>query len=313
MAAAGSEEQLAWEASQRMRAAVAAAVAALFLLGSDIWIGIAFQDRPLPSFLESIARLPAPGSIGEQESLRVASFEFFQRHEAVRIATAAMRAIGLVALAWAMTFLAVATRARRAEMARPFIYAALFGALLLAVEAVMRTAADITALNAFLEGPRTVAEVDDLGGSLAVSAAILQWVGQFAVAIGFVVVSLNAMRTGLLTRFMGFLGIIVGFLLVVAPPTSAPVQAAWLLALAALFSGRWPGGEPPAWRTGRAEPWPTQQELREARDRAKVDGGGGKGSPARKKPAGDEPAAAAVAAGGTPHPASNKRKRKRRT
>jgi len=296
VAQAGTEEQLAWEAGQRKRAALAAVIAALFMLGSDIWVGVAFQDRPVPDFLESVARLPAPGSIGEQESLRTPAFEFFQQHEGVRIATAAMRAIGLVALAWAMTFLAVATRARRPEMARAFVYVPLFGALLLAVEVVMRTAADIHALDVFLDGPRTVAEVDDLGGSLAVSAAILQWVGQFAIAVGFVVVSLNAMRAGLLTRFMGFLGIIIGFLLIVMPPTVPPVQSFWLLALGVLFAGRWPRGEPPAWRTGRAEPWPGRQP------RVAAAGPAGGAEPVAEGP----PAAVA-------HPSSQKRKRKRRT
>jgi hypothetical protein len=34
----------------------------------------------------------------------------------------------------------------------------------------------------------------------------------------------------------------------------------WLLLLGVLFLGRWPGGTPPAWRTGQAEPWPAGGE-----------------------------------------------------
>ena len=30
----------------------------------------------------------------------------------------------------------------------------------------------------------------------------------------------------------------------------------WLVALGVLFLGRWPRGVPPAWSTGRAQPWP---------------------------------------------------------
>jgi hypothetical protein len=35
------------------------------------------------------------------------------------------------------------------------------------------------------------------------------------------------------------------------------VQIFWLAALGFILLGRWPGGAPPAWRTGQAEPWPT--------------------------------------------------------
>jgi hypothetical protein len=45
------------------------------------------------------------------------------------------------------------------------------------------------------------------------------------------------------------------------------VQTFWLGAMALLLAGRWPGGLPPAWVTGEAQPWPSQQEAREARRR----------------------------------------------
>ncbi|MDX6667046.1 MAG: hypothetical protein QOK04_426, partial [Solirubrobacteraceae bacterium] len=127
--------------------------------------------------------------------------------------------------------------------------------------------------------------------------------GQLSLGFAFVMISLNAMRVGLLTRFMGVLGMIVGALFVIPLGTLQIVQPFWLGALAALFAGRWPNGVPPAWSSGKAEPWPTQQELREARDRA------------AGKTAAPEPAAAA-ATGPAPqtraHPASKKRKRKKR-
>ena len=82
-------------------------------------------------------------------------------------------------------------------------------------------------------------------------------------------VSLNAMRVGLLTRFMGVLGIITGVLQIL--PFGGPlpvVQCFWMLMLSILFLGRWPSGNPPAWQTGRAEPWPSSAELRERRKQA---------------------------------------------
>ena len=136
--------------------------------------------------------------------------------------------------------------------------------------------------------------------------------GQLSLGFAFVLISLNAMRVGLLTRFMGVLGIIVGVLFVIPLGTLQVVQPFWLLALTALFLGRWPNGVPPAWKTGEAEPWPSQQELREQREQAKGAQGGGDGKPAPTPE--PEPAAAGAGQGteAPAHPSSKKRKRKRR-
>ena len=121
-------------------------------------------------------------------------------------------------------------------------------------------------------------------------------------------VSLNAMRVGLLTRFMGVLGIITGVLQIL--PFGGPlpvVQCFWMLMLSILFLGRWPSGNPPAWRTGRAEPWPSSAELREQRKKAAAEARGEVYEPpATAEPPAPEP----VAAGASP--AARKRKRKRK-
>jgi hypothetical protein len=98
---------------------------------------------------------------------------------------------------------------------------------------------------------------------------------------------------------MGALGIFAGLLVVLPIIAVAPIlQPLWLLALGALFLQKWPGGVPPAWRTGQAEPWPTAAQQREARGKR----------PAARVPdaAPDEPREPKL------HPSSKKRKRKRR-
>jgi hypothetical protein len=75
-----------------------------------------------------------------------------------------------------------------------------------------------------------------------------------------VLVSLHAMRAGLLSRFMGVLGVILGGLFVIPLAPVPIVQLFWVLALGALYLGFWPGaGRGPAWETGEAEPWPSAQ------------------------------------------------------
>jgi hypothetical protein len=83
--------------------------------------------------------------------------------------------------------------------------------------------------------------------------------GTLAFAFTYVILALNAMRAGLLTRFMGVLGIIVGALMVLPILPSPVVQIFWLGALGLLFLGRWGGGRGPAWETGKAEPWPVPE------------------------------------------------------
>ena len=74
--------------------------------------------------------------------------------------------------------------------------------------------------------------------------------------------SLDAMRVGLLTRFMGVFGIALGPAFVLQ--FGSLILPLWLLALAALFAGRWPGGLPPAWESGEASPLLSAEERRAA-------------------------------------------------
>lgn len=123
--------------------------------------------------------------------------------------------------------------------------------------------------------------------------------GQLALAFSFVVVALNAMRAGLLSRFVGILGVIVGAL-VVLPLVPLPiVQIFWLGALGLLFLDRWPGGRGPAWETGEATPWPVPE--------GRAGGGGLFGPRPQRQEAEPEPEPEPVE-----RPASRKRKRKRR-
>jgi hypothetical protein len=85
------------------------------------------------------------------------------------------------------------------------------------------------------------------------------------------------------------------------------VQCFWLMMLAVLFSGRWPGGRPPAWQTGNAEPWPSSAEIRQQRAKAAAERRGETYEP----PAEDEEPEP-VTAGPSPSASVRKRKRKRR-
>jgi hypothetical protein len=165
----------------------------------------------------------------------------------------------------------------------------------MAVVTIVGAIGAIADAREFLDGPRTVDAAGGGPGTLNVLAQVLLLPGSLALVAAYFLVSLNAMRAGLLTRFLGILGVIVGALVIIRIGPLPLVSTFWLLSLAAVFAGRRPGGELPAWRTGREEPWPTAQETAAAR--AKERG---------EKPPEPEP----VTAGS--HAASDRRKRKRR-
>ena len=106
-------------------------------------------------------------------------------------------------------------------------------------------------------------QVEESRGVIGTAAG---FAGTLAIAFAYVIISLNAMRAGLLSRFMGVLGIGVGVLIVLPLlPQGLPiVQMFWLGALGLLITGRWAGGRGPAWETGVAEPWPTAADRQQA-------------------------------------------------
>ena len=90
---------------------------------------------------------------------------------------------------------------------------------------------------------------------MSVTAELLAYVGQFLLAAGMLLVSLNAMRAGLLTRFLGILGVVSGVLFVFPQLMPLPVvQAFWLIALGLTLLGVGRTQLPPALadRQGRA-------------------------------------------------------------
>jgi hypothetical protein len=310
-----TEEQLAWEARLRPRAGLAAILAALLTVGGGVYNGLVFTDIPRANVLSALERAAQPGPVGGLPSLRIPVYEWYSDHVGQVILGAVMSAAGALAVAGALTFLAFATASRR-PLPRAALYLPVIGGVLLAVALLLVAFGTKSTIDRALHGPRTVDAVADVGASTIYTAGqLIEVVARFTFGAAFLLVSLNAMRAGLLTRFMGVLGIIAGVLL--ALPIGGPlpvVQAFWLFAFGMLLFGRWPSGIPKAWSTGQAEPWPSSAAVRQARVAARGGGRPAKGAPVRRAPA-DEAEADADAApvpAGKPGAAS-KKKRKRRT
>ena len=304
-----TEDHLVWEARQRRGAAIAAGLAALFTFVGTIWRFTSLSGAPRAGFLGALDETVKPGPVGSQPSQRLETLRFYDDNALNVLLSSFLTALGYLALGWALTYLAVAVRNRRPEFPKVLVYLPIVVAVLQALSTLMATIATGRAVSDFLAGPKTVDAAHDIfTGGLTVFAQVLGVPGALGLALVFVFISLNAMRVGLLTRFMGVIGIISGVLLVI--PLGGPlpiVQSFWLVMLAVLFMDRSPGGTPPAWKTGRAEPWPSSADVRAERQRAAA---GQRGEPV-------EPEREPVGAGrATPEPSpatsAAKRKRKRR-
>ena len=314
------EAQLAWERRRRPGMAVAAVAAGVLLLIAGVANAVVYNGAPRASLLTSLERAFAPGPLAELPSLHLPLYEFYRDNFALLLGLATLNALGLLATGAVLTFLGTATRARRPAFRSYIAKLPLAAAAVFAVAGLVLVVATNVAVSSLLEGPRTVSAVTDWQGGLITVGRTIESLARLLLGVGFVLVSLNAMRTGLLTRFMGALGVISGALLVL--PIGGPlpiVQAFWLVAVAISISERFPNAVAPAWRTGRAEPWPSQQDLREAREAASERDdrdSGDREKPAathdgdgRQSMAGDDDAVAGAVAA---RPARDRKRRRRR-
>jgi len=311
------DETLADEQGRRVQAGAAAIAAGILTIGGGALAATVYSGLPTVPLLGSLderlqSAAPEPG-------LKAVQVLWYDDNALGLTLISIVLALAAAAIGLALSHLYRSTRARRPELHRAIVYASIGGAVLVAVAGIVQAVGVSIEAASFADSSDQTSDAaaDVLQSPVVVAALALRQIGVFALGFAFVLLALNAMRVGLLTRFMGVLGIIVGVLFIVPLGSSLPVvQAFWLCALGALFLGRWPSGLPPAWVTGEAQPWPTQQELREARlerqaEKATGDDPPSKGS-ARREPAEPPETPAPKMPERRPHPSSKKHKRKRR-
>jgi hypothetical protein len=230
------------------------------------------------------------------------------RRTGLEVVGAVVNGLGLLGLGATLGFLFTSVKARRPEMSQGTWIVAIVGVVLAAIGGISYGVVIAQKAHEFAtQGAQTYPEAKALLSGGAVAA--LQYgglLGSLLVAVGFVLVSLNAMRVGLLTRFLGYLGIAAAAasLLLIGSAPALLLEVAWLLAVAYLLAGRWPNGDPPAWRSGEAVPWPSSAALREQRGRGRPAARAAKQAEARPEPVATSPS-------GT-RSTTPKRKRKRR-
>jgi hypothetical protein len=302
-------EQLSWEARLSRPVAIAAFAAAALGLAGFVLRGLIIEDRPgilaLPDDL--LSTNASPGTF---------------------IASAAIGAVATLLLILVFLYLFRATIHRTAAVPRWFIYFIFAGPALYAIALIIGAFDQVDVAETFAEQSYSLENADssdgpnlsecpairgDLGDACAEElvrenredpnpvALVAGLAGPIVVAFLFVMLPLRARRAGLLSPFMGILGLLCGILIVLPLLPPVILQAFWLGALGALVLGRWPGGRGPAWETGEPDPWPSPARRR---------GLAGRGDSEAADEADIEPASPVDTEPPPERPSSRKRKRR---
>ncbi|MEA2371303.1 MAG: hypothetical protein QOH12_1697 [Solirubrobacteraceae bacterium] len=309
------ERQLASEGGRRTKVAICAVVAGLLVFaGSAYGDYVVFANYPTIGLLQALS--PAIHGVARAGvDPRSAHIIFTAHHQAGLIFASFIVGVGTLLMIGPLRYLADAVRFRGSSQPTWKLFATYGGIATAAFAVVVQIVAATRARDFVRHGDHGKQAVDHaLSASGGIGLALPATLGQIAFAIGFGTISYLAMKVGLLKRLLGVLGAIAALLFVIPVLQQfepLPVlQVVWLISFGAMMSGRTSVPLPPAWASGEAEPWPPQQQIREARD----PGGSG------RRDRGAATAAAAAAAESVPAPrlpgkaspnASKKRKKRR--
>jgi len=267
---ADPQETLERESRTRRSAGIAAIAAGVLTLAGGIVNLI--QTRDLPTGDERVRQLlpvldqrlqgedPGPGLLAQQVA-------YIGDNLPLYLLSGLLIGLAYLLLLPPLRALWTATQARQPNIGRAGVIAAVAGALLAGVGFLVYTVAFAGEAASFADAQRQTSggARDAINTGSVTAAQLIFQLGRFALAVAFVIVALNAMRAGLLTRFLGILGIIVGVTFVFPIDQPGLVRSFWLVAVGLILLGRWPSPLP-AWQTGRAEPWPSRQDVRERRE-----------------------------------------------
>jgi hypothetical protein len=261
-------EQVAHESDRRRRLSVPAFGGGALYLLSGIVVAETLKAAPKVGLLQGIE--PALSGVANPTvSARAPEVKFISHHAVPLIAGSVVAGIAVGVLTLVLLLLVDATRFRRPEswsMTRPLV---LFGGVAVAVVSIGHQVLSAILTHRFSVGhdfSDHAVEFALTRGKANTISNYLDLAAVLALAVGMIAAMVGAMRVGLLTRWMGVLGIFTGVLifLPIGGDTLEIVPAFWLTAMGMLYAERWPGGDPPAWTSGEARPWPTRADQRAA-------------------------------------------------
>src|SRR5215210_3771023 len=179
-----ASDQLAWERSRSPLAAGAAVLAALLFVGGNIYLSVAVGQQPR--------------GIGPQLAV-------LERESTDYLLAALLLAGAYLLLGVTLAFLYQAVKHRRPQLPTAAFALTVFGAIVAPVAAVVtQVAAQDIAAEFLASGPRTMARANDLRRESTALQVVggLGFAANLALGMAMVFICLNALRSGLLSRFM---------------------------------------------------------------------------------------------------------------
>ena len=263
----------------------------------------------LPLAFYMLALVIESGSGIELGGLATEELRSFDEHSGTQLLATIARGIGFAMMAVPLFFLFKAAQARTDRMHGALIGLVVIGPVLLAAQGLIAWSAQTDIASQFVEEAPAVGDIysladnlrDESGGLQTATALFLPAV--LALIFSLIYVPLWAVRTGLLPRFFGTLGMALGASIIFLLQIALLAILFWLVYFGLLLLGRVPAGRPPAWDAGEAVPWPAPGE-----EPAELAGGNGEvveGDASEIPGVGESPNAAR-------RERAKKRKRKRR-
>jgi hypothetical protein len=244
-----TQEVLAWEERWSRPAGVATLLAIVFLIA---WLIVGSQI--------------SSGSGTAEQLIEV------NEHPGTQILANVLAALGFALLIAPLYFLFRAARARSDRVRRQLVGVVIVGPLFFAAASLVLGFASVDGAERFVEDKVPALETESVKldsekadekaedtvseGTLASLGVGLKFGGLIGFVAGFLYTALWAMRVGLLTRFWGSLGVALAAVSVFF----LQFALLWFVYVALLLLGLVRGGRPPAWESGKAEPWPTPGE-----------------------------------------------------
>jgi len=261
-------DRIAHESDLRRRLSVPAFAGGVLYLLSGIIISETLKGAPTVGLLQGIE--PAFSGVSDPVvSPRAAEVRFISHHALPLISGSVLAGIAIGGLTLVLLLLVSATRFRRPASwsgTRPLV---LFGGVAVALVSIGHQVLSAILTHKFLAGHDFSGHAVEHAltkGTANTISDYLDLLAGLALAAGMIATMLGAMRVGLLTRWVGVLGIFTGILifLPIGGATLEVVPAFWMVAMGMLYAERWPSGDPPAWTSGEARPWPTRADQRAA-------------------------------------------------
>jgi hypothetical protein len=248
-------EQLDWESKWAKPVAAAAFLSVGFKVASSLYVSFSIDSQP--------------DADNTRELLRTVD-----ANSGVLTTGAVLGGIGSLLLGVVLWYLYYAVKARRPDFQKVALILAIAGPILVALAGLLVQLNLIDSAGEFLaSGPQTETRADDLVAERPALVQSLGLSGALALAFASIMIAQNAMRVGLLTKFLGILGIVVGALYVLGllfPLGADVIGLFWILAVGLVILGWWPGGRGPTWSTGEPEEWLSPAQ-RQAIEKAKAE------------------------------------------